>query len=181
MTSRLNILSDRFVKDLEKKKLIPIAVKTLSIGINEVGLEDKAKEMVQESWKRFLLKYPKYTQNDVTHLMSKITKNTCLEYLRLLKKTVSINGVGQATTEGQDKVEVDIDMKYLLDSLPPNYRFIIEAEQRVSHDNQEELAEKIAKEYKKKFKVKKFNVNILRLLKSRARDKIEELMGNKKV
>ncbi|EAY26080.1 RNA polymerase sigma factor [Microscilla marina] len=178
-----NILSDRFIKNLNAKKLIPLAIKVLTSASEASGIQDKAKDMVQEAWKKFFNKYgnDEYKEKEVMYLMITITRNTCVEYIRRLKVEHRYLAEQSSQLNQRDEVDIALDVEYIFRSIPANYRYILEAEQNIQHETQQELVQKISDEYKHLFKVTEFNLNIFRSLKKRAKQMIEKLVKNDQV
>lgn len=172
-------LSDRFVNEMEKKRLIPIVLSILPLA----QLKQETGDILNNSWEKFLTTYKasKNLENHALKLMPVITRNTCFEYIRL--QSAEKKHLFKLMTKSPDaseynEAEISIDAKYLLNSLPLNYKFILEAEQSVAFDNQQEFIAKITPAYKQKFGVKKFNRNVFKALKARARKKIEKMLGS---
>ena len=175
-----NVLSDHFIKSLNADKLIPLAAKILTSTPEVLGVQDKAKDMVQESWQKFFDKYGNgaYNEKEVMRMMLTITRNTCIEHIRHLKieHRYLMEHIQKESEESE--IGVGLDVAYILKSIPANYKYILEAEQNIQHENQQELVQKISGEYKQQFQKKEFNVNIFRSLKKRAKAMIEKLIKN---
>lgn len=175
-----NVLSDHFIKSLNADKLIPLAAKILTSAPEVLDAQDKAKDMVQESWQRFFNKYGNGVCNEqeVVYIMLRITRNTCFEYIRHLKieHRYLMEHIQKESEESE--IGVSLDVASILKHIPTNYKYILEAEQNIQHENQQELVQKISGEYKQQFQKKEFNVNIFRSLKKRAKAMIEKLIKN---
>ncbi|GAB4398768.1 MAG: hypothetical protein OHK0053_17970 [Microscillaceae bacterium] len=160
--------------------------KTLIGNILNAELNAEISDVIQNSWMKFLTKYP-HLQGvfvEAWALLYRIAKNEALKVLLAKAKTVSESnfpeGAARTPSNFYDAFMKE-DLKRFLELLPPAQAFVFEmAAQYEDTHKQAQVVEIIQSEYQKRFN-SVLTLDNYRQLKSRGRENLLNFLRNERI